>query len=143
MQEESKLDAKLASELLVTSNIDEMWEYLWKAVQATCEKIQLGWQIDLTPKLADESEVIWVTAPRQLADDQFHQFIPKLEIRLDRTKKQVRAKLVHRSGSEIHYPIKADLQNNKPVFERSGTQCTPLALAEHLIAERLLRMSLD
>jgi hypothetical protein len=140
---ESRIDATIARNKLMSSGIGPLWDALWFAVDETTTKINQHWKKELEAKLNSHNSVIRVFAPERY-DDQTNKGVrPELEIRLDRTEGKVIARLTYPRSSVVEYSIKADVQSKSLYFDRDGVRISPLGLAEREVAERFANVSLD
>jgi hypothetical protein len=154
--ETSRIYAKREREHTVSVYADYLWEELTWAVRETVRQLNEYWQKDLV-QLPKESDVIRIQAPgrqKKLSGSSGHRtFTPQVEIRIDRGKQTAFVKVVEVNpydetemvkAKETPWPIKADPGPKTVYFEGPDkNRYTPLALAEHLIAEQLLGMNLD
>jgi hypothetical protein len=132
---ESRIDARIKREALLRSGIEDLWVELCDAIETASKKLNEHWDSRLTWKINDGNSVMRVSAPPS-AEDRFTRL--ELEVRFDRGQREVVARL-NNEESGTSYRIKADLPDEKLVF---GT-LSRLALAETLIAEKLLKINLN
>jgi hypothetical protein len=138
-EEKSRIEAKAERDAVLRAGFGDYWDKLWVAIEATVQRVQRLWNIDLSSRLNDANTLIRVSAPAFMDSRQINPTTPYLEIRADHQRRVLIVRFPHKSESGT--PYQATLDSATKTVSVHGK--TPLALAEHLIAERLLGKNLD
>jgi hypothetical protein len=150
--DESRLDAKIRRKHLteehkrfVDDRIDNTWEDLWIAVSQTANKLNQNYSAGLSLTRNDHKTVIKIDATLNAVS----LGRPLMDITLDRGGAKVIMRYSARQDVIMWqdpkcFAVKADLETAQLYFEDSpDKRFTPIQLAEHLLAEKLLNMNLD
>lgn len=140
----SRLDAKIRQKQLVDSKIEDFWDFLWEAVQATSKKLNEHYNAQLTTSRNDHNTVIRVGAPFNTITHEK----PSLEIRLKREERKVVARYTIRPDSSVWeqplcFLVKARLETDDLCLVKGNVPLTPIDVVEQLLAETLLKLNLE
>src|ERR1035437_3850239 len=155
MDEPSKLDQQIARDKLLR-DAESLWEAFYIAIQAAIGKLNSAYDFRLSGERNDHSSLIQVKSTTMR--DRDTEINRQLEIRLARAACKIiftvvkPASRIYTSGrppmrSEPSiFQIDADTEHNTLFFvsihKHEQQRYTPIELADHLLAERLLGMKL-
>jgi len=146
--EESRLDKKIAAEKLL-ADINPLWDDLFASAEATRDKLRDSLARECAVVLNDRGTVIRVKYSER-SPSLLGAIESTLEMRLNRDSKKLTAAISRQGSSQaiatkeppIVYAITADIETGSLRFSDKQTHYSPVELAEHLIAEGLMKMVL-
>jgi len=146
MAEKSRIGAKIKRDQLLANELENLWDALYSAMQAACEKVNQYWDSQLKgPTLNDHNSLIYVIGPlpdepkkRQLGDAS-----PRLDVRIDRKLRQIAARWSGPESSPTIYTIAANGEEPPLCLKLGDKQYSAHELAEILVAEKFLGKDLD
>ena len=159
MDEPSKLDQQIARDKLLLRDAESLWEAFYIAIQAAIGKLNSAYDSRLSGERNDHSSLIQVKSTTMR--DRDTEINRQLEIRFERSARKIIVTIVE-SARHIRTPerppmrseplifqIDADTERNALFFVSTRkheqqpyapVMYTPVALADHLVAELLLGM---
>jgi hypothetical protein len=143
-EERSRIDGKKKRDELMTGHIGDLWDDLCLQIEQACNKLNAYFKTELEFKKNGVHSVVRVFLPSIGMRNNF-EVRPQMEVCFLRHDRRVEIKKTDRPGEPAPtiYRVKADADNGELLFEQDGTFHTPLALAEHLVAEYFAGINLD
>jgi hypothetical protein len=140
-EEKSRIDAKIKRDALLRHHREDLWTDLSEMVDEVCKKLNTHFAADLTLKTNDHNSLIHVAAATIRFEGQ--PLTREIDIRFNRGENKIIAKLVHTNSIVATYIPKVNPVDDKLGFFLSGNFYSPLAVAETLLAEKLLELDLN
>ena len=155
MDEPSKLDRQIARDKLLR-DAESLWEAFYIAIQTATGKLNSAYDLHLSEERNNHSSLIQVKSTTRKDNDT--EISRCLEIRFERASWKIivtvveTARRIYTSGRPAMrsepsiFQIDADTEHNTLFFvsihKHEQQRYTPIELADHLLAERLLGMKL-
>lgn len=146
----TKLDSKIARDKLL-ENLEPLWDDLNAAIEATRNKLLANYGRHSNISRNDHNSVTWVAYSVPMPNEA-SSVEHTLEVRLDRAAQKVVTRISLRysrggghseaDGLPAVYQITPDPEHNVLRFTRDHKHYSAVELAEHELAERLMKMDL-